>query len=115
MSLVNETKEKLRAQGWHIAPGQHSHMAFYAWKQLADVPDCQLNEKPPCVTVDFYSSPINDHLWESCEVKVAGDTGGDQWVKLSAYSISPSELMEKLPGAVETVRTCWIAACQKQK
>lgn len=115
MSLANETKEKLQAQGWHIAPGLHTRMPFYAWKQLTDVPDCQSNEKPPCVRVEFYSSFDGDRLWESCEVRVAGvagDVGSYQWVNLSAYSINPSELMERLPNAVRIVRASWIAACQ---
>jgi len=112
MSLADEVKTKLQAHGWHIRPGLYSTMSFYAWRRIPDLPDCQSNKKPPCIAVEFYSCHVGDHLWESCEVKIAGDAGSDQWVSLSAYSIRPSELMDKLPHAVAIVTAAWVAACE---
>jgi len=114
-SLITETEDGLAADGWKIAPGQHSRMPFYAWQQLDGVPDCASNEKPPCACVEYYSFYDGDRLWESCEVGVAGDVGDGQWVKLSAYNIAPSQLFERLPDALAIVKACWIAAVSAKK
>lgn len=108
----DEIKGMLQQDGWHIEQGRHSRMAFVAWKPMKDVPNCKANDKPPCLSIEYYSSIEGDLAWESCEICVAGDTGSDLWVNLKAYSISPDELIVKLPQAIKTLTACWVAACQ---
>lgn len=110
MKQLQELKNQLLKLGWQIEAGQHSGMAFYAWNKLEDVPDCQSNDKPPCVCVEYYMTTGSDHEdWRSCEVKLVGDLGG-QWVSLRAYSIRPDEILEKLPRIVMTLERCWVRA-----
>lgn len=105
-----EMKTELLSLGWRIEHGQHSRMAFFAWKKLQDVPDCKSNESPPCVGIEYFITTETDsHRWERCEVKIAGDVG-EQWVSLSAYNIQPDDLLSKLPRVLIILKACWVAA-----
>ena len=113
---LEEIQQQLQEQGWQQCSGVQRGQAFCVWRPLSGVPNCQTNDRPPGIMIECYSIPAGDsRLWESCEVKIVGNAGSGQWVKLSVYSILVAELLDKLPAAIETLTACWIAACESQK
>ena len=46
----------------------------------------------------------------SAEIRLVGEMPNGQWVDFKAYSIPMAEVMDALPGALETLEAAWVAA-----
>jgi hypothetical protein len=86
---------------------------WYAWKRSSmKARRCEQNgnENPQIVVHPFLfrHSGLPNGQYESCAVEIVGEYGG-VWYRLSAYSMSPDELVENLDSVENSLVRAWRA------
>lgn len=79
--------------------------------QLAGIPDCACNDKPPALYVHVYPDTChNTKLWEGeVEFGIHGEAGDRRWLSVNIYSVKREEVVEFLPDAEAAARALWTA------
>ncbi len=99
-------------RGWREMPDQfkpHAR-AFYATrKDLADLPHCNSNKKPPAVCLWWYPPYEGVGMEPTFEVEVCGESEG-VWLKFRAYGLCTLDEVKK---ALKKVRAAWTLADQE--
>ena len=84
--------------------------AWYAWRRTSIKPvrECECNGAKIQIVLRPYSHNRDSKTWESVEVDVTGEAS-DIWFKLTAYSLSPDELVDRLDEIEASLVRAWNA------
>ena len=108
---LEELREWLSGQGFYF--GKQAMRLYtnscdwYAWRRTKlDARECESNEAKTQIVITPFSYKHDGKTWESVEVDLTGEASSIWW-KLSAYSLSPAELKEKLPEIEKSLVSAW--------
>ena len=111
----NDLKAALQSAGWRIAENHvrdaMNEADWYAWRPgRTSARECCCNDKPPSVTVNPFQFDIRGHVSASAEIRLTGEIPNGRWVDFKVYSVPMTEVMDALPGAMQTLEAAWVAA-----
>ena len=116
----NDLKAALQSAGWRIAENHvrdaMNEADWYAWRPgRTSARECCCNDKPPSVTVNPFQFDIRGLVSASAEIRLTGEIPGGRWVDFKVYSVPMTEVMDALPGAMQTLEAAWVAAWDTAK
>lgn len=89
--------------------GQMNDCDWYAWRRSKlDARACDCNGQKMQIVLTPHSYERDGKRWESVETDVTGECAGI-WYKLQAYSMSPTELVERLDEVETALIMAWNA------
>jgi hypothetical protein len=106
---MNKLKEFLEEVGFrfHNSPLYIDNQCdWIAYKRTVSKRECTSNEKPVQIVVAYFSS--TDAKYEGVEIDLTAEFNGIWW-QLKAYSLSPSEAIEKLSEIESSLVKAWEA------
>lgn len=101
----------LEGQGFNFGKQDaHKHLnqcSWYAWRRIKiNTRECECNGPKVQLVITPYSFVTSDYKSESVEVDLTGEAGGVWW-KLTAYSMKPSEIIERLDEIETSLANAW--------
>lgn len=108
---ILQLREWLAGQGFNFGK-QETHKPlnqcdWHAWRRIKlDARECECNGPKVQLVITPYSFVTSNYESESVEVDLNGEAGGVWW-KLMAYSLKPSELIERLDEIEASLTNAW--------
>ena len=81
---IQEGKKFLKEKDYKI-DGDH------AWKRTTGS-DCQCNDRPPNISIEFWSHSVDGKIHESMEIKIRAETTSGDWCNIGWYGLSIDRL-----------------------
>jgi hypothetical protein len=109
---MESLQEWLVTDGYRLAQNvfnkEHNQCDWYAYRRARHPAiSCECNEgKELQIVVNPYACHFNDQLYESVEMEVTGEAGG-QWYQLKAYGIRQDGFEEKIRQAELSLVQAW--------
>lgn len=112
---ISQLHDWLEEQGFNFGK-QEIHKPlnqcdWYAWRRIMlNARECECNGPKVQLVITPYSFVTSDYKSESAEVDITGEAG-EVWWKLMAYSLKPSEIIDRLDEIEASLVNAWNSLC----
>ena len=106
---LDALKDQLVTDGFRIQPQSRDGSPWLACRRSAhDARTCECNDDKPGIqlTVVPYEMTLNGEIWQSAEVDVTGEYGGN-WYSLKCYSMKPEQVASEIAKVEAALIRAW--------
>lgn len=100
-------KTELEKLGYRIEKGRFSDEPWYAWKGTQGTPECNANDRPPCITVNPHIFNASNIFFHEYTVELCAQTPIGEWVKLMFYGLKEDKVLGKLRTIEGSLSAAW--------